>query len=155
LLGGLANADWNTHTTINASPQLHKFNAAIWLDMEVKTQKWADNYGQIWIICGPAYRNKKPTKWIGDEDEQKVAIPDFFWKIIIKEDGDKLETMALMYPHKEIEKTSKISGKKYSHHSYLVSIDSIENMTGIDFFTDLDDNTENSIESFRSTVLWN
>ena len=47
-----ANADWNTHTTINASPQIQKFNAGIWLDMENKTKDYVDKYGKIWVICG-------------------------------------------------------------------------------------------------------
>ena len=44
------NADWNTHTTLNACPQIHRFNAGIWLDMEKLTQKWADKHGRVWVI---------------------------------------------------------------------------------------------------------
>ena len=56
------NADWNTHTTLNACPQIQKFNAGVWLDMEVKTQKWADKFGEVWVICGPAWdKTKKIT----------------------------------------------------------------------------------------------
>lgn len=34
----IANSDWNTHTTTNASPQLQRFNVGLWLDMEEKTK---------------------------------------------------------------------------------------------------------------------
>ena len=47
-----ANADWYTHTAINTSAQLQKFNAGIWLDMENKTKDYVDKYGKIWVICG-------------------------------------------------------------------------------------------------------
>ncbi|MFC1545841.1 DNA/RNA non-specific endonuclease, partial [Pseudomonadota bacterium] len=49
------NADWNTHTTINAVPQRQKFNAGIWLDLENKTAKWADEFDSVWIVDGPIF----------------------------------------------------------------------------------------------------
>ena len=79
------NADWNTHTVLNACPQKHVFNAVIWLDMEFKTAKWADKYGSVWIIAGPIIFNKTSTKWLGEQGEIHVVIPDAFFKIVIRE----------------------------------------------------------------------
>lgn len=37
---------------------------------------------------------------------------------------------------------------------YLVSVDEIEQLTDIDFFWSLDDETEADLESFKPTDLW-
>ena len=119
------------------------------------TEKWADKFGQIWVICGPAYNNsQRPSKWIGDEGEDRVGIPDFFWKIIVRKKNDTITTLALLYPHKEIEKTSKVSGKKYSHSHYLTSINRIEAVTKLNFFTRLSPEEEEALESKVATELW-
>lgn len=147
-----ANADYNTHTTINASPQTQKFNAGIWLDMEYLTQDWADKYGRVWVICGGAYRNNKPTRWIGDAGEERVAIPEFFWKVVIRMDGEELKSMAFMYPHEAIDKNAQT--KKYSHTDYLTSINEVERMTGLDFLTDIEDEKEEALENLIAVDVW-
>tara|TARA_R110001599_G_C12268666_1_gene661116 strand:- start:442 stop:1443 length:1002 start_codon:yes stop_codon:yes gene_type:complete len=147
-----ANADWNTHTTINASPQHAKFNTGVWLDMENKTKDWADEYGRIWVICGGAYKDKKPSLWIGDEGEEKVAVPEYFWKIVIRLDGEEIKSMAFMYPHKDIKKSP--TTKKYFHARYLTSINDIETLTGLDFLTKLEDEKEEVIEALIATEVW-
>ena len=147
-----ANADWNTHTTINASPQHAKFNTGVWLNMEENTKDWADKYGRIWVICGGAFKDKKPSLWIGDEGEERVAVPDFFYKIVIRLDGEELKTMAFMYPHQDIKKSP--TTKKYFHARYLTSINDIEESTGLDFLTKLEDEKEEEVESLISSELW-
>jgi len=37
-----ADADWNTHITLNACPQKSTLNQGIWLDLENRTAQWAD-----------------------------------------------------------------------------------------------------------------
>ena len=147
-----ANADWNTHTTINAVPQLQSHNGKIWLDLEEKTKDWADKYGKIWVICGPIFDNKVPSNWIGDHDEKKVAVPDKLFKIVIREKTgpQDLVTMAFIQPHKKIDKV----GGRYQHETYLRSIKDIEAATGIDFLTSLPDDIEQAIEGTKATALW-
>ena len=103
-----------------------------------------------------AYKNPlKPYKWIGDKGEDKVAVPDYFFKIIAKQgSAGELDVLALLYHHKDIAKTSKVSGKKYSHHSYLTSVDKIEAVTGLDLFTTLRDEREEDFERLVSEHIW-
>lgn len=93
------NADWNTHTVINACPQLQCMNAGVWLGLEYKTGDWADKYGAVWIVAGPIFYNKTPSKWTGDPGEVKVAVPDAFFKIVVKEgSGGKPDVLAFLIP---------------------------------------------------------
>jgi DNA/RNA endonuclease G (NUC1) len=137
-------ADWNTHTTLNACPQLPSFNRGIWLDLENKCAEWADEFGPIWIITGPiVFQNHE---WIGDEGEVPVAIPGAFFKIIVRE---PLEVIALLYPHREGSQKG-----PYNHSRYLVSVDYIELLTGLDFLTILPDKVEDRVEAYPARHVW-
>ncbi len=97
--------------------------------MEFKTAKWADKYGSVYIIAGPIIFNKTPSKWLGQENEVPVAIPDAFFKIVIREEGNGIKTLAFIYPHEGV-------GYRCSdcnYEPYLTSIDIIEALTGLDF----------------------
>lgn len=148
------NADWNTHTMLNAVPQRHGFNAGIWLDMEEKTGQWADKYNQVWIITGPIFKDLKPRKWIGEvsKGELPVAIPDGLFKIVIKDSdvSGEIDILAFYYPHE---------GRGYSkgphdHSKRMVSIDWIEKRTGLDFLTSLDDEYEIKVERKKNKPMW-
>ncbi len=92
------NADWNTHTVLNACPQKAQLNQGIWLNLEDKTAEWADEFGSVWIIAGPIVFKKKPTKWLGQDGEIPVAIPDAFFKIVVREVDGYIQILAFIYP---------------------------------------------------------
>ena len=146
-----ANADWNTHTTLNACPQYPAFNRGIWLDLESKCADWADEFQEsIWIITGPVFYNLGSVKWIGDDNEETVAIPQGFFKIIIRQHNSMPHVMALLYPHH----SDYPQKGPYYHSKYLVSVDYVEMLTGLDFFTELPIDLEKRLESRRGNRLW-
>jgi len=147
-----ADADYNTHTVFNACPQLQGINAGVWEQLEELTGKWADDYGQIWVICGPVFL-KKQIQWIGDEGEVKAAIPDAFYKIVVKQSpsNPSPNVLAFIFPHAD---TPILRSKSGNLVPYLTSVDIIEALTGIDFLTVLDDPVEDRIEQEMATELW-
>lgn len=145
-------ADWNTHTVLNACPQRSKLNSGIWCGLENKTAKWADKYGSVWIITGPIVYNNKPSKWLGQHGEVLVAIPDAFFKIVVKEAGGCLEVLAFLYPQEGIDYKRRGG---YDHTRYLTSIDIIEELTGLDFFSAVSEDIETEIEEIIQIRLWN
>lgn len=148
------NADWNTHTVLNAVPQRHEFNAGIWLDLENKTAEWADEYGDVWIIAGPIITNRTPREWLGEpqKGEMKIAIPDALFKIVIKESDNpyRPDVLAFIYP----QEGPGFNAGPFEHERYLVSVDEIEAVTGLDFLTVLPDWEEEDIESVATAELW-
>ena len=135
------------------TPQYPDFNRGIWMHLESQVRTWANVFGRVYVVSGPIL-NKTASDYptIG---QNKVAIPDFFYKVILvplyenEEDAnspnDSKSVMALGFiiPNKKCDGT---------YWDYVVSIDEVEAKTGLDFFYLLDDNIENSIES---TVLIN
>jgi endonuclease G, mitochondrial len=142
------NADWNTHTVLNACPQLQKLNGGSWLALEFKTGKWADLYGKVWVICGPVVNNLTPTEWIGDSGEIKAVVPDAFFKIVVKESGEAFDILAFLFPKNDE------AGRKVNLEQYLTSVDNIEQLTGIDFLTSLADSIEENLEGKTASELW-
>lgn len=149
-----ANADWNTHTMLNAVPQRQGFNAGIWLDLENKTAKWADIYGAVWIIAGPVFEPQQntPNEWLGELEKGEVpaAIPDKLFKIVIKEGSptEPPEVLAFIYPQ------NLKRGSPYDHSPFMTSVDVIEKKTGLDFLTALPDDVERRIEKRKTMGLW-
>lgn len=151
-----AAADWNTHTVLNAVPQRKAFNAGIWKDLEEKTAKWADKFGAVWIIAGPIFNNRRPSKTLGEEGEMKIAIPDFLFKIVIKQQQreiDPIDVLAFVYAQECDDCTSQKG--PFDHRKYLVSVREIETRSGLRFFTSLPASDREAIlKRPKASELW-
>lgn len=119
------NAYDDTFFTSNISPQKHDFNSGIWNRIEEKVRYWASRDKDIFVVTGGVL--KDTDKKIGTEE---VAVPKYFYKIILSKSGNKHKAIAFLVPNEESEK---------SIYEFVVSIESIEKMTGIDFFSNLKD----------------
>ena len=129
-----------TFYTSNISPQNHDFNAGIWNDLEQQTRYWAKKYNHIYVISGGILEDNLKT--IGSE---KVAVPNQFYKILLDYTKPEIKAIAFLMPHKESTKPL---------YNFVVSIDKIEQLTGIDFFPELPDDLENELESSKDYKNW-
>ena len=109
-----------TFYTSNISPQRKKFNAGLWARLEGQVRKWCKKYGDIYVITGGVLEDG--LKEIGVED---VDVPNEFYKVIFRKESNGIKVLAFLFPHKE-------SNKKLS--DFLVSINQLEEKTGINFF---------------------
>ena len=130
----------DTFFTSNISPQNHKFNAGIWNRLEGKVRYWTGKYGDLYVITGSIL--KPNLKKIGKE---KVAVPEYFYKIILDNNGNKPKAIAFLMPNKPSEKAL---------YKYVVSIDELEKKTNVDFFPTLEDELENKLEATSSYAQW-
>jgi endonuclease G len=116
----------------NISPQLPGFNRGIWKRLEDEIREGAPMYDSLLVITGPVFNEEITT--IGSNS---VTVPTGFYKITLMFSGKNIEHAAWLLPH--LEGLSEPDG-------YRVAIDSIETVTGIDFFHDLPRRMENRIE---------
>ena len=130
-----------TFLTSNISPQEHQFNSGIWNTLEQKVRYWAAKYNGVFVVTGGVLRGNMKT--IGEE---KVAVPNYFYKVLVDNNNGKTKMIAFLIPHKN-------SNKPLYH--FVVSVDSIEKLTGIDFFPQLSDDIENTLEASSSYKAWN
>ena len=101
----------------NISPMLPQFNRNYWLKLEKQVREWAIDRDQVYVIVGPILSENLPT--IGNN----VSIPKYFYKIIL--DPSPLEYVAYLMEN---------TNTPQDFNNCFVSIDSIEALTGIDFF---------------------
>ena len=112
----------------NISPQLPGFNRGIWKKAEEQVRNWAREYGSVYVATGPVLEKGLPV--IGPN---QVAVPNYFYKVILRCRPSDTSAIGILIPH---------ASSTESLTSYYVSVDNIENVTGIDFFHQLPDNTE-------------
>src|SRR5690606_36342525 len=83
-----------TFLTSNISPQCNDFNAGVWNRLEQKVRYWANKYDGVFVVTGGVL--KGPMKTIGEE---KVAVPNQFYKILIDTNSGKVKMIAFLMPH--------------------------------------------------------
>lgn len=143
-------ADRETHTVLNACPQMQGMNGGIWLAIENLSGTWADRHGAVWIVTGPVFTGDT-RRWIGDPGEVPVAIPDACFKLVIRDDGATPEVIAFLVPmHGDRDHSRSTADVR----PYLTSVDIIEALTGLDFLTSLPDAEEARLERRIATTLW-
>ena len=117
----------------NVCPQNHGLNKGDWNDLEIQCRYWAKKMGDLYIVTGPVFYNGVRNT-IG---KNKVAVPDAFFKVILAP-RNRGKAIGFVYPN---------AGGHKDMNEYLVSVDEVERITGIDFFPLLDDRTEENVES--------
>lgn len=124
----------------NMCPQDHNLNGGDWNELEMACRRWAREYGDLYIVCGPVlYRQRHKT--IG---RNKITVPEAFFKVILCLQG---EPKAIGFIYK-----NNLGNRPMD--SYVNSIDEVERITGIDFFPSLPDDMEEKVEKEENISIW-
>lgn len=124
----------------NMCPQNSNLNRGDWEELESRCRGWAKHYGEVYIVCGPIFYNQN-YKTIGDNN---VGVPDAFYKVVLRI-GKKPQALGFIYPN---------DGTHHKMSYYVLSVDEVEDRTGIDFFYNLPDDIENEIEANSNLSRW-
>ena len=129
----------------NIAPQVGLgFNRDIWALLETAIRGWTRDRGTLTVITGPIFEAEDGTVAYAVVGENEVAVPNAFYKIVV--DVDRGETLAFAMPHEPL------FGRELDE--FLVSIDSLEARTGLDFLAELPDSDEERLESTPATEVW-
>lgn len=127
-----------TFFTSNISPQEHEFNSGVWNRLEEKVRYWATKSDGLYVVTGGVLSDNLKT--IGKED---VSVPNYFYKVLLSKDGSKM--IGFLVPHEN---------SNQPLYEFVISVDEIEKMTGIDFYPNLEDTIENQLESKSDYKGW-
>lgn len=131
----------STFSLLNMSPQIHRFNAGLFLKAEDAERDAARQYGILYIVTGPVFSNDMDT--IGDS---KVAVPKAFYKVFLGQDSDGVwHAIGMILP------------QEYENGNlkpYFVTVDDVEKATGIDFYPSLDNAIERVVEAEYDLSYW-
>ncbi len=126
----------------NICPQKHELNTGAWKTLEDKERSWARRDSAIVIVAGPIY-DISDSETIG---RNKVRVPSAFFKVLLAPFAKPMRAIGFVYPN------MKCDGNM---QAYAVSVDDVEKMTGLDFFSALPDDIENDIEATVPFKDWN
>lgn len=124
-------ANAQTFYGTNMTPQLNDHNEGIWADLEGKVRGWANTSDTTYVVTGVTV--SASSKKERDSYGNSVTIPDAYFKAVLK--YNKASTFAPWTAAAFYLEHRAYSGSISKSHS--MSIDELEEITGIDFFVNL------------------
>lgn len=124
----------------NIVPMKLAFYQHIWVKTEKLIRLWVGEGEGFYIVCGPILTDA-PFPTMGTN---KVSVASRYYKIVY--DANNMKAIGFVF------KNGVSSGKL---SSFAKSVDEIEAITGINFFPDLDEETEKSVENSIDFSFWN
>lgn len=120
----------------NMTPQAPQFNRGIWKQLEELVRRWALRDNGLYVVTGPVLKSGLPT--IGRVTE--VSVPEKFYKVILYCNKPDIRMIGFLLDNEPSSSSLK---------QFVVPVDQIEQLTGIDFFPKIPDNLERQLESKR------
>lgn len=125
----------------NMSPQDPQFNRGIWGTLEGVVRNFAATEGNVYVVTGPVLTDG-PYSTIG---KNNVSVPKQYYKVVLDYTEPEIKAIGFLLPNE---------GSKKSVQSFACSVDTVEEITGLDFFPLLPDDIEAKLESSYDVKLW-
>ena len=152
----------------NMSPQLNGFNAGIWQRLEAEVQTWGQKtasraYDTLYVAKGGTLNHllinfegktkgmdgKTPTTDSNGLTVKGLPCPAYYFMAIMSVKSGMYSSIAFLLPHSDQLKPVG-GGADFTVadlKQYAVTVDELEQETGLDFFCNLPDDTESEVES--------
>lgn len=143
-------ANEQTFYYTNMSPQKNRFNVGIWRDLEAAVQTWGRSNAfrdTLYVVKGAGI-DRKEHIWTYIDGDQSKPVPKYYFMALLNKKGERFKSIAFWLDQ------SKSYGSKEKLSDYAITVDELEELTGIDFFHHLNDDLENAVESQLSTASW-
>lgn len=162
-------ANAQTFYMTNMHPQFGRFNgyddngSYVWVNAEGFVRRLYQGWTRannatdtIYVVKGGTI--DKATQIIGytsNSSTSNIIVPKYFYMALLYKTGKSqtqggYKAIALWIPHTEDDTTA---GKAIAR-KYAISIDELEEKTGIDFFCNMPDNLEKIVESNYNLAAW-
>ncbi|MCD7714361.1 MAG: DNA/RNA non-specific endonuclease [Prevotella sp.] len=136
----------------NMQPQVYGFNAGVWENMESQVRKWntSSMRDTLWVCkggtIGDVYLDGEEQTGIIEQVKTPLIVPKYFFMALVAKKNGAYKGIAFWAEHKVNDDAALAK--------YVITIDELEERTGIDFFCNLPDNIEESVESVSSLSTW-
>lgn len=144
-------ANRQTFLYSNMQPQLYSFNGGIWANLEMKVRSWntADFRDTLYVARGGTIDH---TSDLIETTSTGLRVPKYFFMAILCKNKSAVnggyKAIGFYMEHRSFYEDEK------NLAPYVVSIDNLERLTGIDFFCNLPDGIENQVESNVTPAAW-
>jgi endonuclease G, mitochondrial len=135
-------AQRQTFLMSNIVPQRPALNSGAWRELEERLAvNYPARFREVAVVCGPIFAESPRRLPSG------VAIPEAFFMILLDQVEDRMRAVAVRIRHD-------LSGDGPRQRWRTVSIDQLEEETGLDFFGELSDEIEDRLEKLQMSGLW-
>ena len=124
----------------NMSPQAPQFNRGIWSKLEKQVRHFATKEKRIVVVTGPILPAEK-TITIG---ANKVSVPQYYYKVIYDTTPPE-KTIGFVLPNK---------GSSADLRTFVVTVDKVEDLTGLDFFSAVPKEKQEQMERTITVENW-
>ena len=124
----------------NMSPQTPSFNRGIWRKLESRIRKWVVDFDSLYVTTGPVLDTN--LIFIGDN----VAVPSYFFKTVVGFKDSTVNAIAFILPN---------VGSKKNLEDFVVSVDSLETFSGLNFNGGIENTVQDSLEKSIQLNYWN
>ena len=146
----------------NMQPQWQKHNGGLWKNLEDLVRNFATDDSKTNAHCDTLYIVKAATisdvnitgtAETGVHDQKcnnRLIVPKYFYMALLhyNKATDTYHAIAFWTLHEDASDTNKNYG------DYVISIDELEKRTGIDFFCNLPDDVEKTVEAETDLNFW-
>jgi len=125
----------------NIAPQKPALNRGVWRNIEHRiADLWTARYGEIWVVvgCTPGHGSK-----LGQTD---VDAPSSFYQVIMAQEGMDVRALALLF-------SANTPWNTWAARN-IVTIDELEEITGLDFNPELPSFIADPLEADMPGRLW-
>ena len=135
-------AQKKTFRMSNIAPQSPALNRGVWRDVEHRiADLWTARYGEIWVIVGCISPNRGETLSGSDVD-----VPESYYQVIVAQEGMDVRVLALLFDQS-------VDWKAWAAR-HIVTIDELEQKTGLDFLPELPSFIQEPLEADLPNRLW-
>lgn len=151
----------------NMTPQLYDYNGGYWAVLEALVQGWgrSDKYKKVYVCKGGTIRDDQLRGTFNTTNSAgkscKVKVPKYnFMAILAETAGGSFQAIGFWMEHKDYvdskgnHYSSDNRAPTYLMKQHAMSIDDLENKTGINFFCNLNDALESAVERAYSESAW-
>ena len=124
----------------NCCPQDANLNSGDWNQIEMACRRWAEKYGDIYVVCGPILFNQE-HETIGSN---KIVVPEAFFKVVLCMNGKP----------KGIGFICRNTNTSKRNDFYVNTIKEVERITGMTFFPLLPSKVSEAVKSKASLKDW-
>ena len=145
-------ANEQTFYMSNMSPQESSFNEGVWLNLEDlvrrcgRSSTFADT---LYVVKGGTIAEGQIRTYIERSSYMKIAVPKYYFTALLSVKDGSYSSIGFLIEH------SNSAAHETDLSKFAMSIDKLENLTGINFFSNLPSTTEDAVEASYVFSKWN
>lgn len=126
--------------TSNICPQTPSLNRGSWKRLEDGMRRLAAGGDTLYVVCGPIFEKGKTHTAIG---KTAVSVPERFFKVVLVCNKGKYRAAGFIFENT----------KEKGSRPTVVPVDSVEALTGLDFYPNVPAATQKRVEAKADATL--